>query len=206
MQILAIRQTDNTRSALLAQMHRLRSRVFKDRLGWQVGIGDLEIDEFDEFGPTYLLAINQTGDVVGCVRLLPAMGPTMLATKFPELLKAGELSAHPKMVETSRFCVDTSCAHKRVETAHLHHATLCLLAGIVEWCLKHGFTEVVTATDLRIERILTRAKWPLDRLGKPCMINETRSIAGRLIADIHTFERLRPDNYSSLLSAAIQAP
>jgi N-acyl-L-homoserine lactone synthetase len=66
-----------TRTALLRDpeltmgMHRLRGRVFKDRLDWDVSVSDgLEIDQYDTFKPTYLLAVEQC-DVVGCVRLLP---------------------------------------------------------------------------------------------------------------------------------------
>ena len=205
MQILAIPQTEITRSNLLWQMYRLRSRVFKDRLGWQVAPGKLELDEFDALKPTYLLALNSADRVVGCVRLLPAIGPTMLETQFPELLERGALFGHPQMVETSRFCVDTSLKHERSGTSQLHHATLCLLAGIVEWCLTEGYEEVVTATDLGLERILKRAKWPLHRLGEPRMIDRTKSVAGRLIVDLDTFERLRPKNYSSLFPTTAPA-
>ena len=40
----------------LAEMHRLRYRVFKERLGWDVQVsGGMEIDEFDTLHPAYLL-------------------------------------------------------------------------------------------------------------------------------------------------------
>jgi N-acyl-L-homoserine lactone synthetase len=39
----------------LTEMHRLRYRVFKERLGWDVEVsGDMEIDEFDAYRPAYL--------------------------------------------------------------------------------------------------------------------------------------------------------
>lgn len=59
-------------------MHRLRRRVFKERLDWDVSVSNgLEIDQYDSFKPTYLLAVEQR-DVVGCVRLLPTTGRNML--------------------------------------------------------------------------------------------------------------------------------
>src|SRR5712664_1505467 len=71
---------------LLAEMYRLRRRVFKDRLDWSVSVsGDLELDVFDALNPTYLIAIDQD-TVNGCVRLLPTTGPTMLVDTFPTLL------------------------------------------------------------------------------------------------------------------------
>jgi acyl homoserine lactone synthase len=63
----------------LAEMHRLRYRIFKQRLGWDVEVGgDMEVDEFDACRPAYLLQKDDDGRIQGCVRLLPTIGPTML--------------------------------------------------------------------------------------------------------------------------------
>ena len=63
----------------LAEMHRLRYRIFKERLGWDVQVsGDMEVDEFDACRPVYLLQRDDDGRVQGCVRLLSTAGPTML--------------------------------------------------------------------------------------------------------------------------------
>ena len=71
----------------LFEMHRLRYRVFKERLGWDVEVsGDMEIDAFDASQPVYLLQKGDTERIQGCVRLLPTTGPTMLRDTFPALL------------------------------------------------------------------------------------------------------------------------
>lgn len=71
----------------LAEMHRLRYRVFKQRLDWDVQVsGDMEVDEFDVLRPVHLLHRSTDGQIQGCVRLLPSMGPTMLRDTFPILL------------------------------------------------------------------------------------------------------------------------
>jgi acyl homoserine lactone synthase len=71
----------------LSEMHRLRHRVFKERLDWDVQIsGDMEIDEFDALHPAYLIQRASDNRVQGCVRLLPSTGPTMLRDTFPILL------------------------------------------------------------------------------------------------------------------------
>ena len=120
----------------------------------------------------------------------------MLEQVFPQLLETGQLHTHSQMIESSRFCVDTNAAAER-EQAGLHSATLAMFAGIIEWSVLNGYREIVTATDVRLERILRRAGWPLSRLGSPAQINETRSIAGLLPADWESFDRLRPSFYSS---------
>ncbi|RWJ54581.1 MAG: GNAT family N-acetyltransferase, partial [Mesorhizobium sp.] len=67
-----------------------------------------ETDEFDALKPTYILAISSASQVVGCARLLPATGPTMIEVMFPDLVERGEFEPHPGIIESSRFCVDTS--------------------------------------------------------------------------------------------------
>ena len=94
-------------SELTLGMHRLRGRVFKDRLDWDVSVSNgLEIDQYDTFKPTYLLALERT-EVVGCVRLLPTTGRNMLADTFPVLLDGNPAPKATTVWESSRFCVDT---------------------------------------------------------------------------------------------------
>lgn len=184
---------------LLKQMYRLRADVFGGRLEWDVAITDGgERDQYDELNPTYILA-TYGNKVVGCARLLPAVGPTMLALTFPQLLRDGSLNANSAMIESSRFCVDTTLPAGR-GGGQLHLATLTMFAGIIEWSMANGYDRIVTATDLRFERILNRAGWPMTRLGEPVAIGNTVAIAGTLPADQESFEQVRPSNYRSVLS------
>ena len=198
MHMLAIRRpTTETNLDILDRMHRLRDKVFRSRLSWNVRCLDgREYDEFDRLDPTYLIARTSRGELAGCVRMLPTIGPTMLGTVFPHLLHGLRLPAHFGMVESSRFCVDTDIEEERGD-GQFHRATMTMFAGIIEWCLINGYSELATATDIRLERILRRAGWSLRRLGHPMLINETCSIAGLLPIDRSTFERLRPEGYES---------
>ena len=201
MRVVAIKNPKSeVERRLIHEMHRLRARIFRGRLAWTVRCtSGLEIDAFDKLEPTYVLCIDRSDAVIGCARLLPAIGGTMLERVFPQLLEMDQLATHHRMIESSRFCVDTNAAAER-EQAGLHSATLAMFAGIIEWCILNGNREIVTATDVRLERILRRAGWPLSRLGSPAQINETRSVAGLLPADWVSFDRLRPSIYSSSFS------
>jgi N-acyl-L-homoserine lactone synthetase len=205
MRIIAVATPKNRfERRVVDEMHQLRARVFNDRLGWDVTCScGREADEFDALKPTYVIAISDADTVIGCARLLPTIGKTMLGSVFPELLHAGALASCEWRIESSRFCVDTAQAHER-GAGTLHAATLSMFAGIVEWSMLHGYSEIATATDVRFERILARARWPMCRLGEPRLINETRSVAGILSADSAAFERLRPPGYASSLSASVQ--
>ncbi|MCJ8057038.1 acyl-homoserine-lactone synthase TraI [Shinella curvata] len=185
---------------LLWKQHKLRAEVFSDRLGWEVIVRDgIEIDRFDALGPTYVLAVLDNDRVAGCARLLPSNGPTMVQDIFPSLIPGGQLHSHAGLIESSRFCVDTQC-EGRGQTA-IHEITLSMLAGIIEWSIANGYSEIVTVTDLRFERILSRVGWPLHRLAPPQKIGVTTAVAGTLLADQAAFERLRPERYRSLITS-----
>lgn len=185
---------------LLDGMHRLRARVFRDRLNWDVDVKNgHEADGFDDCNPTYILAVAGRNTVVGCARLLPATGPTLLSVLFPELRERGPFSPHATMIESSRFCVDTSLEAGRAGQA-LHDATWTMFAGIIEWSMINGYCELVTATDVRIERILRRAGWPMTRVGEPKRLGNTNAVVGLLPTDLPSFERVRPADYVSSIA------
>ena len=192
-----------SQAAILDRMHQLRARVFHDRLNWDVKVRDgRERDEFDLCQPTYILVVDARETVVGAVRLLPATGPTLLSVLFPELGGQGLFRPHAAMIESSRFCVDTSVTAAYEPSGQgqaLHSATWTLFAAIIEWSMANGYSELITATDLRIERILRRAGWPMVRVGKPKPIGNTRAVVGLLPTDRTSFESVRPAGYASIL-------
>lgn len=205
-----------TRPALLRNseialgMHRLRRRVFKDRLDWTVAVSDgLEADQYDNLSPTYLIGIDRQ-DVVGCVRLLPTTGRNMLADTFPILLDGRAAPTSARIWESSRFCVDTKAVEATAENG-LREATFLLFAAMIEWSQSRELTAIATVTDLRMERILRRAGWGLDRLGEPRQIGATKAVAGLLPVTDDALEAIRSagrisgraiDNSSSLGLAA----
>jgi acyl homoserine lactone synthase len=204
---------------LVEAMLRLRARVFAGRLNWQVNNQDgLERDHFDDQEPTYILGVENGLRVVGCVRLSPPMRSSMLNEVFPDLLDGRYLAMHDRMIESSRFCIERDIPELEAlasepgvggdgpelrgasrRTSIIQLRTRLLLAGIVEWSLACGYDELVTATDLRFERLLKMVGWPLRRLGPPKMINETHSVAGSLAISLDVLQRLKPWGYHSLL-------
>ena len=164
----------------LAAMYRLRRRVFKDRLDWSVSVsGDLELDVYDALNPTYLLVMSNEGDIVGCVRFLPTTGPTMLADIFPVLLGEQGAPRNAKILESSRFCIDTKLTADLAENG-LNRATFILFAAMIEGLRAANAEAIVTVTDNRMERILRRAGWPLERIAPPQRIGQTLALAGFL--------------------------
>lgn len=226
MQLIVVDETaGNQHRQLIEPMLRLRARVFAGRLNWQVeSQHGLERDRFDDHGPTYIVGVEDGVHVVGCVRLLPPMRSSMLNEVFPDLLDGQPLQAHARMIESSRFCIDRDLSHVKAtqegltssrcrgsKGADAHRASIIqlrtriLLAGIVEWSLSCGYSELVTATDVKFERLLNMVGWPLRRLGSPRMINETHSVAGSLEISRDILRLLKPEGYSSLFDQSAEA-
>jgi acyl homoserine lactone synthase len=165
---------------LLAATYRLRRRVFRERLDWSVSVsGEFELDVYDTLGPTYLLLMSEAGEVVGSVRLLPTTGPTMLSDTFPGLLGGVAVPQDQRILESSRFCVDTGLAAEQAGNG-LNRATFILFAAMIEAARAAGADSIVTVTDTRMERILRRAGWPLQRIAAPQQLGVTMAVAGFL--------------------------
>ncbi len=175
----------------LAQMHRLRYRVFKERLDWDVEVaGDMEVDEFDTLHPAYLILRDHASCILGCVRLLPSSGPTMLSDAFPVLLDGRMAPSRPDIWESSRFALDEHSDAVKA-AGGIAAPTYELFAGMVEFGLARNLAKIVTVTDARMERILRRASWPLERLGEPRALGKTRAVAGLLEVSRDALLRLR---------------
>ncbi len=124
-------QTFGEHFDLVTGMHRLRARVFKDRLDWEVSVaGDMEMDLYDAENVTYLLVVTETREVVGHVRLLPTLGPNMLADTFPILLDGAPAPCSSTIIESSRFCVDTGRASELAGHG-MRQATFLLFTAIL---------------------------------------------------------------------------
>ena len=175
----------------LAEMHRLRLRVFKERLDWNVEAdGDREVDEFDRCAPVYLLQRDAEGQVRGCVRMLPTVGPTMLRDKFSFLLGEHPVPELPSVWESSRFALDVPVTAPK-GTGGVALATYELFGGMIEFGLSRGLSEIVTVTDVRIERILRRAGWPLERVRDPMQLGNTVAVVGFLEVSHGALRRIR---------------
>jgi len=190
----------------LTEMHRLRYRVFKERLNWDVTVsGDLEIDEYDALRPTYLLYCGPTGRVEGCVRLLPTTGPNMLRDSFPTLLGPHAAPESPLIWESSRFSLDVDAISQKTESG-LSQATFELIAGMLEFGIAENLSDIVTVTDVRIERILRRVGVPWRRIHGVQRIGNSLAVAGYAEISQEILNRVRTigDLVGPVLSEPLQ--
>lgn len=155
-------------------MHRLRTRVFKERMGWEVPIlSGMEIDGYDAIDPYYMVIRGEGSAVCGCWRMLPTEGPYMLKDTFPELLHGAPAPEAKNVWELSRFAIETD-GPQGFGFAGL---ALDAMREIVRFGDERGITNYVTVTTTAIERLLRRAGIEITRYGAPIRIGVENAIA-----------------------------
>lgn len=156
----------NGHAAILDSMFRLRYEVFVKRLGWPLNCPfGMEEDQFDHEGAVYLALRNRDNEVVASARLLPMSGSNLLKDVFPFLIEDREIPSGPDVWEVTRVAVD----HRKERTSTVPGCTNVagtLFCGIFEFATRLGLTHLVSVSDPRMERILRRAGWNIQRLGR----------------------------------------
>jgi len=158
----------------LWEMHRLRAKVFKDRMGWEVPIiSGMEIDGYDAMEPHYLMASEYDGRLRGCMRVLPSIGPYMLKDTFPELLYGNQAPENPKVWELSRFAVQAEDQN----WFGFSELTMEVTREIVRFGDMMGIERFVTVTTPSIERMMRHAGLAITRFGPSKKIGVEHAVA-----------------------------
>ena len=173
---------------LLAKMFELRRRVLDNRHYDTPVSGDVEFDIYDMLKPTYLLAMSEE-DLVGCVRLLPTTGLTMLRDTFATRLGPNQIPSGPTILESSRFCIASKCASD-FDRNGLSRVAYVLFAAMIETMWNLSAQSIVMMTDLRTEHGLNRAGWPMRRLASPQLCSGTVLVPGLLQGSSEALERM----------------
>ena len=123
---------------LLEQMFRMRARIFRDHLGWDVVVDDgKECDRYDEQSPVYIIYTDDGGRTVkGSLRLLPTTGPTQVADFFSDTLPDAASLMAPSIWECTRFCLDENIWQKNKE--EIVFASTVLLVALGDLALRVG--------------------------------------------------------------------
>ncbi|MGV2290716.1 acyl-homoserine-lactone synthase [Trinickia sp. YCB016] len=160
--------------AELAQMYRLRAKVFRDRMKWNVAIlSGMEIDGYDALSPHYMLVHGSSNELRGCWRVLPTEGPYMLKDTFPELLHGHPTPEDPRVWELSRFAIESD-SEERFAFGDL---ALDAMREIVKFADRMGIVSYVTVTTTSVERLLKRTGIDMHRFGPPMRIGVENTVA-----------------------------
>lgn len=143
---------------LFTQMFRGRTRVFHERLQWPVTVEkDLEIDFYDrELDPTYILDLDDRGDVRGSLRLLPTTGSTMIQREFVDFFDEPVDVIDPSMWECTKFCVHSGESGTSIR----------LLIALHDLCTSSGIERIIGLYELQMERVYAHLGWEPERLAR----------------------------------------
>src|SRR6056297_2634174 len=165
--------------SVLDDMYKLRARVFKDRMGWDVNVRNgREFDLFDDLDPAYLVALDDDYQVVGCNRMLQTTGPHMLSDVFQDILCGEPPLCSATIWENTRFCMDTERLKNAPNGRGASHTACELMAGIAEYAFESGISDVISVVDPAMDRSLKRCdNAPYGYLGKTVPMGKTKALA-----------------------------
>ena len=181
-------------SDLVKEMFRLRARVFRDRLGWDVTITDeMEMDIYDSLDPAYVVSLDQDGHVVGCMRLLQTTGPHMLADVFADILEGEPPLRSSQSWEARRFCVDTERLSRGGRaTNSISYVTSEVMVGAFEYGRDAGVLDAVAVIDPVMNRVMIRSgNAPYDYIGKTVDMGKAHALAALLDCSNERIDRIR---------------
>jgi acyl homoserine lactone synthase len=157
----------------LAEMYRLRAKVFGERMGWEVAIlSGMEIDGYDALSPHYMLVHDERDTLCGCWRIMPTVGPYMLRDTFGQLLHGQSAPVSPSVWELSRFAIVTQ------EKSGFGFAKLALdaMREVVKFADQMNIARYVTVTTTAIERLLRKTGVETRRFGPPVRIGVENAV------------------------------
>jgi N-acyl-L-homoserine lactone synthetase len=148
------------RKTQLTEMFRLRARIFRDELGWEVEVHDgKEFDKYDLEENVYLLSLNEQGAVDGSLRLMPTTGPTQLTDIFGELVPSDTALRSPHIWEATRFC---TCRKHSPLLRGIARSAWHLVIGAIELARQAGIDSFVMIYDARVRRLYRMMGFQVD--------------------------------------------
>ena len=176
---------------LMAQAWRLRHRIFRENLGWDVASVDLL--EFDRFDRDAIHCAAVSGDrLLGYWRALCTVDPYLLEASFQGLLEGGTPPKSPDIWEISRFAMIADLP-KRREVGRL------LVREIAAFGHDVHARRLIAVTEPAFERFVRRCGLPIRRAAGP--IDAGRGQNREVQAVLISFD-VNPD---SLMSVGIAA-
>jgi acyl-homoserine lactone synthase len=140
-----------------------RKRLFIDLLRWDLRVeqNQREIDQFDGDDAVYLIALDQTGDHIGSLRLLPSEQPHILSTLFADLCPDG-VPIGPTIFEVTRLCLPVR--HGAAERLRVRNA---LISAMVDHALEVGIIRLTGVVEAGFLAQILGMGWRCMTLG-PC--------------------------------------
>ncbi|MFW2544884.1 acyl-homoserine-lactone synthase [Primorskyibacter sp. 2E107] len=146
---------------------RLRKRVFFDQLEWDVPVhGEMEYDEYDDVGATYLIwCSDDQRTIYGGLRLLPTSGPTLLHDVFHATHNQNQGLVRPDIWEGTRMCINEAALARDFPDMPAADAFNTLFVALCEMAVGLGISRLVSNFEACMSRVYRRAGLKFDMHG-----------------------------------------
>jgi len=166
-------------------LFRLRYRVFYERLHWDVRCHDeMETDQYDDLRTRYVVAVDDTDQVLGGWRLRPTIGNYMLADVFPQLLHGTPAPHHPRVWESNRFVVDKRESKDR--GFGFNETALALFRATCGFGIANGIDEYIMVLSAGVVRLTRGTGLVVNQYGPPIRIGDVLSVGCSIRVDAHS--------------------
>jgi acyl homoserine lactone synthase len=166
-----------------------RHQIFVERLGWALADGVMqdgcERDQFDTAQTVYVIRRNSRGDICGCARLLPTIGPYLLKEIFPALFTEGDLPSLHQVWELSRLAATAGDAVGTSKEDVLDGVRV-MMRAVVGFAAERGIQRLIGVTYVAMERLFRRLGIHAHRAGAPQLIDGKLIVACWIEIDIDT--------------------
>lgn len=185
---------------LLKKTYRLHTKGLGDRPEWSIATTEAgEPTRYDHRNQTCILVTFRRQKAVSWARLLSTVGPTMPEPASPQSLAGGSLNPTAKMIERSRFRVDTSLDPGR-GGSRLQPARFTMFAGIIHRSIVTGYEQIATETGHRFEGSGNPVGWLRTRVRELVANSNTIAIASALPSDRASFDHFSQPGYRPIAS------
>jgi acyl-homoserine lactone synthase len=169
-------------------MHRHRYKMFVDIKGWKAleSPDRLDIDEFDSQHTTYLLTLDDEGELRGCDRLIPTWRPHMLKNLFPEYVN-GPVPTGPTIWEWSRHAPGHPSFGKEINFG----ASLVSGIALLEFARTRGIEMFTGILEYGYMKKALQGGWKPQPLGEPINYGEGTAVAVAIPADYSLIDQMR---------------
>lgn len=159
---------------LCESMVRHRHRLFVDLLGWRAlaRADGRDVDGYDADTAVYVLVLDEDRTLRASARLVPTIGPHMLADHFAAFVD-GPVPRGPHIFEWSRHAPGDPHWPAAVNEA----ARLALHRGVLEICLAQGIEALTAVMDRGLLRRARSYGWDCTPLGAPRAYGEGEAVA-----------------------------
>lgn len=177
----------------LADMHKVRKCIFKDRMGWDVDITQdgLEIDNYDVAPTVYILVRDDRQRIVGVWRLTPTTGPSMIREIWPQFLKHFPVPASDDIWELSRFGVHSYDNHRQDHIHHVNVVTAQLILTLIQTCILVDIPYVYTMYHKAVGRSIQRVGFIPDAVSQEELVDGKPGVVVRFPMNSTTLERVQ---------------